>query len=77
MISSSISSRAPCKLVEPHRIPATSVKEDGPSIAIAEHWLLGRVAKKKFLVGILVLEWPQWSLVDRNLSNCGLNNAIY
>lgn len=76
MMASSISSRGPCKLADPQRIPATSVKEDGASIAIAEHWLLTLTGRKLFLVEDLRLEAPQWSLVRRKVSNWGLSNAI-
>jgi len=51
MISSSISSRGPCKLV------------DGASIAMAEHRLLGLVAKKKFLAGKVEIGKHRWRVV--------------
>jgi hypothetical protein len=74
--SSSISSRGPCWVVEPQRTPATAVKDDGASIAIAEqHRLLALVEQVDFLGGFK-LELLEWSFVSRNFCNCGLSSAI-
>lgn len=64
-------------------MPATSVRADGASIAIAEQqqWLLRGMEKRRLLLALLValegveLEW-RWSLVKRNICNRGLSNAI-
>lgn len=89
MISSSISSRGPCKATDPHLIAGASVKDDdGASIAMAEQLpllllLLLMLVKLYFLCGfclelerVLVWLWL-WSLLKRlNLCVCGLDNAI-
>jgi hypothetical protein len=50
--SSSISSRGPCRVVDPQRTPATPVSDDGALIAIAEqHRLLALVVQVDFLGG--------------------------
>lgn len=91
MISSSISSRGPCKATDPHLIAGASVKDDdGASIAMAEQHpllllLLLMLLKLNFLwlwrfclelERVLLWLWL-WSLLKRlNLCVCGLDNAI-
>ena len=65
--------------MDPQRIPATSVSEEGASIAIAEQRqgilaLMAVEVVRWFLLAVLVLEMKLNS-VARNL-NCGLDNAI-
>lgn len=79
-MSSSISSRAPCRVVEPHRIRASSVKEeDCASMAMAEQLLiLAFTVKLLLLLALdvdLKLSW-QLYLVNRNLCTCWLNKAM-
>lgn len=75
-ISSSISSRKPCKAMEPHLTPATSVKDEGVSMAMAEQHRPLLVVVKLFLRLLMLEDETPRSLVNRNLWICGLDNAI-
>lgn len=83
--ASSISSRPPCKLVEPHRIPAISLnEEDWASMAMAEQLrILAAFTVTRLLLFLLVvmdLEEEEERLLYSfaiNLCNCWLSKAIF
>ena len=64
--------------MDPHLIPATSVKDDGASMAMAEQDRLLHVMEKLFTLHVMVVlqAGRLWNLVKWNLCMCGHDKAM-